>query len=59
MTWAVDVALLGDPSTFQWATGTSAWQTSGDDVKNGYNQGRHFDFAPNLNVGAPLATWPQ
>ena len=59
MTWVVDAALLGDPSTFQWAAGTSAWQTSGDDVKNGYNQGRHFDFVPNLNLGASLATWPQ
>src|SRR5881628_1139646 len=34
MTWVVDAALLGDLSTFQWAAGTSAWQTSGDDVKN-------------------------
>ncbi len=59
MTWVVDAALLGDPSTFQWAAGTSAWQTSGDDVKNGYNQGRHFDFVPNLNLGASLATWPR
>ena len=59
MTWVVDAALLGDPSTFQWAAGTSAWQTSGDDVKNGYNQGRHFDQVPNLNLGASLATWPQ
>ena len=55
MTWVVDAALLGNPSTFQWAAGTSAWQTSGDDVKNGYNQGRHFDLVPN----AGLATWPQ
>jgi len=37
MTWVVDAGLLGDPSTIQWAAGTSAWQTSGDDVKNGYN----------------------
>jgi len=59
MTWVVDAALLGDPSTFQWAAGTSAWQTSGDDMKNGYNQGRHFDQVPNLNLGASLATWPQ
>ncbi len=55
MTWVVDAALLGDPSTFQWAAGISAWQTSGDDVKNGYNQGRHFDHVPD----AGLATWPQ
>ena len=55
MTWVVDAALLGDPSTFQWAAGTSAWQTSGDDVKNGYNQGRHFDHVPD----AGLATWPK
>ncbi len=59
MTWVVDAASLGDPSTFQWAAGTSAWQSSGADVKNGYSNGRHFDFAPDLNVGAPLATWPQ
>ena len=55
MTWVVDAALLGDPPTFRWGAGTSAWQTSGDDVKNGYNQGRHFDLVPN----AGLATWPQ
>jgi len=55
MTWVVDAALLGNPSTFQWAAGTSAWQTSGDDVKNGYNQGRHFDHVPD----AGRATWPR
>ncbi len=55
LTWVVDAALLGDPSTFQWAAGTSAWQSSGDGAKNGYNNGRHFDLVPN----AGLATWPQ
>jgi hypothetical protein len=55
MTWVVDAALLGDLSTFQWAAGTSAWQTSGEDVKNGYNQGRHFDLVPD----AGLAAWPK
>ena len=59
MTWVVDAALLGDPSTFQWAAGTSAWQTSGHDVRNGYSQGRHFDQVPNLDLGASLAAWPQ
>src|SRR2546428_13162054 len=59
ITWVVDAALLGDPSRFQWAAGTSAWQTSGHDVRNGYNQGRHFDQVPNLDLGASLAAWPQ
>jgi len=57
ITWVVDAALLGDSSTFRWGAGTSAWQSSGDDVKNGYNQGRHFDQVRNLDGSLP--TWPQ
>jgi hypothetical protein len=58
LTWVVDAALLGDPPTFQWASGTAAAH-AGDDVKNGYSNISVFDAAPNLNLGAPFVTWPQ
>src|SRR6266496_3441122 len=58
LTWVVDAALLGDPATFRWASGTAAAH-AGDDVKNGYSNISLFDQAPNVNQGAPQATWPQ
>ena len=58
ITWVVDAALLGDPSTFKWAAATAA-VSAGDDVKNGYNNILLFDQAPNVNQGAPQAIWPQ
>jgi|SRR6266511_3711043 len=58
LTWVVDAASLGDPSTFQWAAATAA-ASAGDDVKNGYNNILLYDQAPNINQGAPQATWPQ
>ena len=57
LTWVVDAALLGDPPTFQWASGTAAAH-AGDDVKNGYSNISVFDSAPDLNLGAPFVTWP-
>src|SRR3989454_8615056 len=58
LTWVVDAALLGDPATFQWADATLG-ASAGDDVKNGYNNISILDQAPNVNQGAPRATWPQ
>jgi len=58
MTWVVDAALLGDPSTFQWGVCACA-ASAGDDVKNGYNNISALDQAPDVNKGAPPATWPQ
>ena len=58
LTWVVDAALLGDPPTFQWASGTAAAH-AGDDVKNGYSNISVFDSAPDLNLGAPFVSWPQ
>jgi len=58
LTFVVDAALLGDPPTFQWASGTAAAH-AGDDVKNGYSNISVFDAAPDLNRGAPFVTWPQ
>jgi len=58
ITFVVDAALLGDPSTFSWLVVTSAAK-AGDDVKNAYNKHFPFDQAPEVNSGAPLATWPQ
>jgi hypothetical protein len=57
LTWVVDAALLGDPATFQWASGTAAAHAR-DDVKNGYNI-TGFDSAPDVFQGAPFVTWPQ
>jgi hypothetical protein len=57
ITFVVDAALLGDPSTFNWVSNTAAAK-AGDDVKNAYNKHFPFDFAPDFNLGAPLATWP-
>ncbi len=58
ITFVVDAALLGDPSAFNWVSNTAAAK-AGDDVKNAYNKHFPFDFAPDFNLGAPLATWPQ
>jgi hypothetical protein len=60
LTWVIDAALLGDPSTFKWASATAGGQ-AGDDVKNfGYNKTTVWDVAPdNIFSGAPLATSPQ
>ena len=58
ITFVVDAALLGDPATFGWVAVTSAAK-AGDDVKNAYNKHFPFDVAPEVNSGAPLATWPQ
>jgi len=58
ITWVVDAALLGDPSTFKWASFTSVAH-AGDDVKNGYSNITGLDSAPNVFQGEPLATWPQ
>ncbi|OLC70581.1 MAG: hypothetical protein E6I27_17685 [Chloroflexi bacterium] len=57
ITFVVDAALLGDPSTFSWLSVTAVAK-AGDDVKNAYNKHVPFDFAPDFNLGAPLATWP-
>ncbi len=58
ITFVVDAALLGNPSTFNWVAVTSAAK-AGDDVKNAYNKHFPFDVAPEVNSGAPLATWPE
>lgn len=58
ITFVVDAALLDDPATFQWASGTAAAH-SGGDVKNGYNSISVFDAVPDVNLGAPFVTWPQ
>lgn len=58
ITFVVGAALLGDASTFGWVAVSSAAK-AGDDVKNGYNKHFPFDVAPEVNSGAPLATWPQ
>jgi len=55
LTFVVDAALLGDPPTFQWASGTAAAH-AGDDVKNGYSNISVFDAAPDLNLGAPFVS---
>ena len=55
ITWVVDAASLGDPSTFKWASGTASAHAN-DDAKTGYAAGVViFDVAPD----ADLATWPQ
>jgi len=56
--FVVEAALLGDPSTFDWVAVTAAAK-AGDDVKNAYNKHFPYDFAPDVNSSAPLATWPQ
>jgi len=53
-----DAGLIGDPSTFNWVSGTCAAK-AGDDAKNGYSKHYCFDLAPDVTLGAPLATWPQ
>jgi len=58
ITFVVDAALLGDPPMFGWLAVSSAAK-AGDDVKNAYNKHFPFDVAPEVNSGAPLATWPQ
>jgi len=58
ITFVVGAALLGDPSTFTWLAVTAAAK-AGDDVKNAYNKHFPYDFAPDFNLGAPAATWPQ
>jgi hypothetical protein len=58
LTFVVDAALLGNPPTFQWASGTAAAH-AGDDVKNGYSNISVFDAAPDVNLGASFVTWPQ
>jgi len=58
ITFVVDAALLGDPTTFNWVAVTAAAK-AGDDVKNAYNKHFPFDFAPDVNSGAPTAVWPQ
>src|SRR5438552_50783 len=59
LTWVVDAALLGDPSTFQWVAGTDSWSTSNQILKTGYINKNFFDVAPEVFSGTPLATWPQ
>jgi hypothetical protein len=54
ITFVVEAASLGDPSTFNWVSATCAAK-AGDDAKNGYSNHFCFDLAPDLN----LATWPQ
>jgi hypothetical protein len=54
ITLYVDASLLDDPSSFGWAAFTEIrhahWGSEGFDIA---------DFAPDLNLGAPFATWPQ
>ena len=54
VTFVVDAGLLGDPSTFNWVSGTCAAK-AGDDAKNGYSKHYCFDLAPDSN----LSPWPQ
>ena len=54
ITWVVDAALLGDPSTFQWGSATCRAQAR-DHGENGHTNVFCFDFAPD----GSLATWPQ
>ena len=58
ITFVVNGGLLGDPSTFNWVSATCAAK-AGDDAKNGYSNHFCFDVAPDVNLGVPLATWPQ
>lgn len=58
ITVVVDAASVGDPSTFGWVGVTSAAK-AGDDAKNGYSNHFPFDVAPDVNLGAPTASWPQ
>ena len=50
----VDAGALGDPPTFAWAAFTHLQQGP-----HPPDNGPILDFAPDLNLGAPLATWPQ
>lgn len=59
LTWVVDAALLGDPSTFQWVAGTDSWSASNQILKTGYINKNFFDVAPEVFNGASLANWPQ
>jgi len=59
LTWVIDAALLGDPSTFQWVGATDSWSASNQILKTGYINKNFFDVAPEVFSGAPLATWPQ
>jgi len=58
ITSVVNAGWLGDPSTFNWVSGTCAAK-AGDDAKNGYSNHFCFDLAPDVNLGAPTAIWPQ
>jgi hypothetical protein len=58
ITFVANAALLGDPPAFSWVSGTCAAK-AGDDAKNGYSKHFCFDLAPDVNSGAPLASWPQ
>jgi hypothetical protein len=44
ITFVVNAGLLGDPSTFNWVSGTCAAK-AGDDAKNGYSNHFCFDLA--------------
>ncbi len=58
ITFVVNAGLLGDPSAFTWVSATCAAK-AGDEAKNGYSNHFCFDEAPDVSLGAPLATWPQ
>ena len=58
ITSVVNAGWFGDPSTFNWVSGTCAAK-AGDEAKNGYSNHFCFDLAPDVNLGAPLASWPQ
>jgi hypothetical protein len=58
ITWVVDATALGDPLTFLWSSGVCSVHAP-DDIKNGYNQVKCFDQAPSIDIGEPLAIWPQ
>ncbi len=58
ISFVASAGLLGDPSNFRWVS-CSCYAKAGDDAKNGYSNHFPFDLAPDVNLGAPLATWPQ
>ena len=57
ITWVVDAASLGDPSAFQWISGTCSAHARDDVAKIRYDQIKCFDVVPEFS--APLAVWPQ
>jgi hypothetical protein len=59
ITWVIDAALLGDPSTFKWVGVGDSFAASNQIEKNGYYNKSFFDLAPEVLTGAAWATWPQ